>query len=139
MTLSGLAFSDSDWTFYANQKDSSLFLTNSVSRMEGCEGKKAAGEFKKALDKWILLRKLCYEVDSKGFVLFKDPKKYVWNTFSVNSSDFIKIPSRLDEELDAMQRSAQARARSLQNGIQLLEINGDLKTCIRIGAILDCA
>lgn len=70
-----------------------------------------ASEQKYALEKWIYIRELCYEVDKRGMVRLKDPARMrFFNTFTISSSAFTKILNKKErDEVEQSRRAEETR------------------------------
>jgi hypothetical protein len=115
------------------------------------------------LRKWHAKTELCYKVDTnKRLVILKDPSKLIFSSSQIPTESFVYIPSAQEKaaQEDANRRAANTRnleqiiRNNIQfsnqpqlesnstpleeNGIRTLMLNGDLKTCIKTGPMLDC-
>ena len=100
--------------------------------LKGCEGKKEASEQMYALEKWIYVRELCYQLD-KNEVKFLDPNKLMFlNTFTRPASSFKKIPSKKElaevaetEERNRIIRNINENTRLLNDEISRRQMGSD--------------
>ena len=143
---------DADWRFYANEKDGYYFLSDRSSKNHDCKGMKEASQQRLILNEFKYIRELCYIVLNSGKIKFLDPQKiFPFNRFEVNSSNFSRIPTKEERVAaeakrlrDEMARSLYEVNRSRQNNLvfsdnpTMLIIDGDIRTCQRIGGVIDC-
>lgn len=109
-----------------------------------------------ALKKWYPKASLCYKVDAnKRLVVLKDPAKWVFGSYKISADYFSYIPSaqeqaaqkdkdfrinfaRQVEQINRNITPSLNRVPQEDSGIRALMLNGDLKTCIKTGSMLDC-
>lgn len=111
-----------EWRFISETKSNqtSFLLGESLSMLKGCEGRNEASEQIYALEKWVYVRELCYQLD-KNEVKFLDPNKLMFfNTFSRPASSFKKIPSKKELAEVAEIEERNNRVRNINESTRLL-------------------
>ena len=112
---------DSEWRFLSadGPNGNTVFLSESKSLLKGCKGKQEASEQLYALDKWTYLRDLCYEVDKAGIVKLTDPEKMMFfNTFTIHSSKFTRIPTEKERNAEKLLRDREDQNRATSEWVR---------------------
>ncbi|WP_309376548.1 hypothetical protein [Rhodoferax sp.] len=110
---------DSPWRWFKKQPESYIFLSEAPSIEKGCEGQNEASEQNLVLDKWIWIRHLCYVVDKSGKVKVTDPAKMMFfDTFTLNASDFTRIPTNAEQAQIEQQQRANQWAQNIRSAQQ---------------------
>jgi hypothetical protein len=144
-------------TFYNENSKTNISTILTDEKSEICKsGYLRAFNGTWALRKWYPKKSLCYKVDTnKHVVVLKDPSKWMFNSERIAVDDFVYIPTaeetaaREDEERRANiarnielwnKRNDPAISQPQRNddGVRMLMLNGDLKTCIKTGPLMDC-
>lgn len=136
-------YASADWRFYAERKESTIFLAEEKSTLRGCEGKLDASEQRYALEKWVHIRDLCYELNKSGDVRLTDPNKiFPPKSFTISSNEFARIPTKEErlteqrrQELEQQNQGAAKVIRQMHES-NLFRRRGF--TCLNSGEIITC-
>lgn len=148
------SFSQAEWRFYAEEKGSVFFLEDSLAGHKKCKGLKGASEQRLVLGEFKFIRELCYEASNSGKVSFIDPEKvFPFNRFSMQAEKFIRIPTKEEKQREEDSRRQEALLKNLNRIIEstkgqdeqgsnswpkTIMMDGNLKTCHKVGKIIDC-
>lgn len=142
------------WRYTLNNKE--VYWLHTSNRPAACKGNLQAHKTRWQLNQHEIIQELCwYKNPGEAYITIVDPQAYLFSTTKIDAAKFEYIPSNKEKKAAAMaernrqlrdalvesysrhQREEKAKVEGMASPT-IMNINGNLVMCIKIGVILDC-
>lgn len=144
------------WIWRYTLKNNESYWLHTSNRPTACKGNLQAVKTRWQLNEHETIQELCwYKKSGETYITITDPKAYLLSTTKIDAAKFDYIPSNKEKKAAALaeqnrrlseailenysrtRREEKIQFDSMASPI-IMDINGNLVTCIKIGVVLDC-